>query len=256
MWGLFALFGGLGVASSLPEEKYLAYTGTAVERHTLNLLYEEHHVLRYLGGRLAERVVLYTCAGGSPFARKSVSYVDPVAPDFLLEDASNGLREGVRAVAGVRSVFFRSDHVAVEKAAPLPRVPGLVVDAGFDEFIRANWPLLLEGKPLPLHFLVPSRLEDIAFEVQHLRSDTHEGARVELFRLKLASALSWFVRPIDVSYGTADRVLVRYTGVSDLRDGAGNNLQALINFPSKDRIESDAQSMSAARQAPLTACKE
>ena len=196
------------------------------------------------------------CAGGSPFARKIVSYGDAVAPDFLLEDASNGLREGIRAVGGIRSVFYRSDHVAVEKAAPLPRVPGLVADAGFDEFIRTNWPQLLEGKPLPLRFLVPSRLEDIAFEVQHLRSDTDEGMQVEWFRLKLARPWSWLVRPIDVSYGSADHVLVSYLGVSDLRDGSGNNLQARIIFPSRDRKESDAQSMLAARQAPLTTCKE
>lgn len=39
---------------------------------------------------------------------------------------------------------------------PLPSVRGLVVDSGFDEFIRANWPELIGGMALELKFLVPA----------------------------------------------------------------------------------------------------
>jgi hypothetical protein len=66
----------------------------ALARHSPQFLYGERHVLLYRGGGLAERVVLYTCRDSSAFARKSASYADSLAPDFLLEDVSNGMREG------------------------------------------------------------------------------------------------------------------------------------------------------------------
>jgi hypothetical protein len=206
-----------GIASIQTEGGYMSYSGTAAAPHSMTFLYGERHVLSYRDGRLAERVVLYICGDGAPFARKTARYVAPFAPDFLLEDASTGLREGVRSVDDGRSVFFRRDGAAAEKARPLPQDPELVADAGFDEFIRAHWRPLLEGTPLKMHFLVPSRLEDLAFEVRHSRSETIEGMRTEVFRLSLAGLLGWLVSPIEVSYDAGEHDLLRYDGPSDLR---------------------------------------
>jgi hypothetical protein len=255
LWVIIALFARSGVASSPPQEKYLAYNGTAVQRHSLSFLYEEHHVLRFAGDRLADRVVLYTCADGSPFARKTVSYLDPLAPDFLLEDSSNGLEEGIRSEGAARSVQFRENRGAEEKKGPLPAIAGLVADAGFDEFIHENWQALLHGGSLSPPFLVPSRLKEVDFKVYRLRSDTVAGVPAEVFRLKPAGALSWIVKPIDVSYGAATHDLLRYAGVSDLRDSSGNNFEVLITFRTRDRTESDAQSMSDALRAHLAPCR-
>jgi hypothetical protein len=88
-----------------------------------------------------------------------------------------------------------------------------------------------------------------------LRTETVAGQRAEVFRLRLTGALSWIVKPIDVTYGSANRELLRYDGVSDLRDASGKNLEALINFDARDRTESDAQSLSAAEQAALAPCR-
>jgi hypothetical protein len=237
------------------EDHYLSYSGTATDRHSAKFLYAEHHILRYREGRLAERVVLYTCANESPFARKTVSYVDPFAPDFLLEVASSGMREGVRTVGTERSVFFRDDGREPEKTGPLPPVRGLVADTGFDEFVRANWQPLMSGKPQELHFLVPSRLEDIDFKAQHLRSETLDGISAEVFRLKLAGFWGWVLPGIDVSYAAGDHTLMRYDGLSDLRDASGDNLQARITFPPGERRATDATSMAEARQAQLAPCR-
>jgi hypothetical protein len=180
--------------------------------------------------------------------------VFPFAPDFLLEDSSTGLREGVRSADDGRSVFFRRDRAVAEKARPLPQDPELVADAGFDEFIRAHWQALMEGRDLALHFLVPSRLGDLAFEVRHIRSGTIEGLPAETFRLKLAGVLGWLTSPIEASYD-AGHVLLRYDGLSDLRDAAGNNIPVQIIFRASDRIPSDAAAMSIAQQALLAPCR-
>jgi hypothetical protein len=236
------------------EPTYVAYSGTATALRSGKFLYKERHVLQYRDGKIAARVVLYTCRDGSAFARKTVSYVDALSPDFLLEDASNGMREGIRSVGNVRQVFFRGDSAASEKSGALPDVTGFVADAGFDAFVRLHWDALLTGNTLSMNFVVPSRLNDIGFKVQHVRSTVMDGVPVEEFRLKLSGILGWFVSSIDVYYGATDHTLIRYVGLSDLRDPANDNFQAQIDFPPGERVASDAQVMAEARQAHLAPC--
>ena len=249
-----ALFAAPAMAAGVIPDRYLSYSGTATAPHSTDILYGEHHVLHYRGGQLADRVVLYTCRDGRPFARKTAVYGDPLAPDFLLEDDSTGMREGVRTQADQRVVFFRRVRVETEKSGPLPSVPGLVVDTGFDEFIRAHWQQLMTGAGVGMHFLVPSRLESMSFQVQHVRADSLDGVPTEVFRLKLAGVLGWVLPGIDVSYSADDPVLVRYEGLSDLRDAAGNNYPASITFHSIDRRLATEQEGVGARQAVLAPC--
>ena len=243
-------------AATTVGETYVAYTGTATAPQSGQFLYRENHVLQYRDGRLVGRVVLYTCGDGTAFARKTVSYVDPLSPDFLLEDASNGMREGVRTEGNVRKVFFRGDRVAAEKSGSVPQVEGLVADAGFDAFVRGNWQTLIAGQSLGMHFLVPSRLRDMSFEVQHVRSDRTDGIPVEVFRLKLSGILGWVVPSIDVYYGAADHDLIRYVGLSDLRNTANDNFSAKIDFRPDARKPADEQSMKTALGARLSACRQ
>lgn len=235
-------------------DRYLRYSGTATVRHSSQFLYGERHVLHYRGGRLAERVVLYTCSDGSAFARKTVAYVDPLAPDFLLEDTANGMREGVRSEPGGRIVFFRLHASELEKSAPVPQVSGLVADAGFDEFVQSHWQQLVGDAVLQMPFLVPSRLEDFGFQVQHLRSERVGDTPSEVFRLRLSGFWGWFLRGIDVYYSSADHVLIRYDGLSDLRDAAGDPFRTEIAFPPETRGAASGAELIAARQAPLRPC--
>jgi hypothetical protein len=251
---LLSLFAAPNMAATVIADRFLSYSGTATAPHSTEILYSEHHVLHFRDGRLADRVVLYTCRDGRPFARKTAVYGNPLAPDFLLEDRSTGMREGVRSEGDQRAVFFRRVRVETEKWGPLPSVPGLVVDTGFDEFIRANWQQLMTGQGVEMHFLVPSRLESMSFQVQRLHADSLDGIPTEVFRLKLAGVLGWVLPGIDVSYSADDRVLMRYEGLSDLRDAAGNNFAASITFHSiHRRLATEAEGL-AARQAALAAC--
>ncbi len=241
----------------------MTYSGAATALQTQKFAYGERHVLRLKDGRLAERVVLYTCRDGSAFARKTSSYENALAPNFVLEDSSNGMREGIRPggiraddrADGGRTVFFRASHAEPEKSGPLPRVPGLVADSGFDEFVRANWQALAGGQSLSMHFLVPSRLDDMAFRVQRLRSDQVDGVPAEVFRLKLSGFLGWFLSGIDVYYGAADHVLMRYVGLSDLRDAARDNMAVNISFHPHDRRPGGLPDFEDAGQTRLAACK-
>ena len=249
---------GFAVAShgqSISGDDYLTYTGKAEAPHAHRFLYGERHVLAFRAGKLAQRVVLYTCRDGSPFARKTSSYVDAWAPDFVFEDASNGMREGVRRESGARQVFYRAARSDRERANALPQVPGLVVDTGFDAFVRDNWQSLMASEGRSMRFLIPSHLADMGFRVQHVRGDHVDGVPVEVFRLTLSNVFGWFVPGIDVYYSAKDHVLVRYVGVADLLDASGSNIRADIGFELSDRRPANDHDLTAALQAHLEPCR-
>lgn len=244
-------------AVATPLDGYVSYTSVARARHSTDVLYGERHVLLYKEGRVAERAVLYTCRDGSAFARKVVTYSSALVPDFLFEDASNGMREGIResTTSGARSVFYRERSGDPEKSGPVPSVAGLVADAGFDEFVQSHWDSLVGGQALEVRFLLPSRLNDYGFQVQRLRGDSIQGAPAEVFRLRLSGIWGWFIPGIDVYYRSSDHLLLRFDGISGLHDAGGNNYKTTIDFPVEERKAASAQSMLDARDAPIARCQ-
>ena len=236
-------------------EHWVQYFGTARSGQPAQFAYRERHSLHFQGDRLVERVVLYQCADGSAFARKTVSYVDATAPDFLFEDASNGMREGVRGGPAGRMMLFRPNGGEPERSAALPQVPGLVIDAGFDEYIRTRWRDLLQSGPQSMPFLVPSRQRHMNFRVEHLRRQQIEADTAEVFRLKLDGVFGWLLPGIDVAYDANEHWLLRYDGLSDLRDVAGNNFLVHVVFRPGERTAGDAATDQTLRDARLAACR-
>jgi hypothetical protein len=254
------LFAALGLTSAaygqtLPRVDYLTYTGKAEMSQGHRFLYGERHILVFRAGKLAERVVLYSCRNGSIFARKTSSYVNAWAPDFAFDDASNGMREGVRREGGARLVFFRAARSDRERTNELHQAPGLVVDTGFDAFVRDNWQSLMASEGVTMRFLIPSHLADMGFRVQHVRGDHVDGVPAEVFRLTLSNVFGWLVPGIDVYYSSQDHVLMRYVGMADLLDASGNNIRADIAFGLSDRRSANQGDLVAALGARLEPCQ-
>lgn len=234
-------------------ETYLTYTGAATVLGSNRFLYGERHTLHYVEGRLAERVVLYTCADGSAFARKRVSYVDGFAPDFELIDSRSGLREGMRSTATGRVVFYRDNGNEPERSRALAHGMDFIADAGFDEFVRAHWNELMAGQKIRVDFLVPSRLESFSFQLKHVRTEDSQSA--EMFRLVLSGIWGWFLPGIDVYYGRSKHDLIRYDGLSNLRDATNGNYKVHITFAESARQIATAEAWAAANRASIARCR-
>ena len=86
------------------------------------------------------------------------------------------------------------------------------------------------------------------------RSDTVAGVAAEMFRLRLSGFLGLLLPSIDVYYGSADRVLLRFDGLSNLHDPSGDIYKAHIIFPPGSRHLSDDQAMRKALEARLSPC--
>lgn len=214
-------------------------------------LYREEHLVRQRDGRLDERLVLYRCLDGSAFARKRVRYgVDPAAPSFQLEDARSGYREGAeRTREGLRVAWTAPGKT--EAFTVLPPGP-VVADAGFDEWVRSAWEPLTGGRAQSMQFLVPSRLRSYRFEVSPVAAGTPD---LRAFRLQLGGWLGWLAPSIEVAYDVRTRRLVRFEGLSNLRDDAGEApLKVRIEFPDPP-LPVEPADFDRALAQPLVACR-
>jgi hypothetical protein len=228
------------------------FTGYARDIESRELLYVESHTVRGLGTANEQRVVKYLCSrGDAAFARKVLQYgANRTEPAFRLEDARTGYVEGLQRNGNTLEVFQRESSKAELRKRPVPTTVAIVSDAGFDEFVRKHWAELEAGKSVRFPFLVPSRLDYMSFKVKKHGETTIEGQPASVIRLNLSGFLGWFLPYIEVSYRKSDRVLMRYKGLTNIRDTDGNNVTAQIDFPSRERVVKP-MNLDALKSAPL-----
>jgi len=250
-----ALAAALAVAALPASAAYREEIGLATDLDSGQALYREQHLLRASpqGGPL-ERLVVYRCVDGTPFARKRVDYREaPAAPSFQFEDVRSGYREGVSRTGAAARVFVDRPDAPAQQA-PLPR-GNLVADAGFDQWVRREWPRLTAGESVPMAFLVPSRLTSYDFKVYEVDGGDADRDGDRRFRLRLGGLLGWFAPHIDVVYAERDQRLLRFEGLSNLRDDAGDDpLKVRIEFPEPPKA-ADAATFARLASEPLRPCR-
>lgn len=224
------------------------YSGDAYAIDGGELAYRETHYLSE-----DQRVVLYSCPDGRPFARKFIHQQgNAQAPDFDLLDARTGYREGVRGSDGTRTIYVQRAPDQAEKSAALELPADGVIDAGFDSYVRKHWDALARGDTFRFNFLVPSKRTFYAFDL--VRVESASTAAQLTLRLSLGAWYAFLAPSIDVTYDRASKRLLRFVGMSNVRDEKLKNLNVRIEFPQAPVAASQAQ-MDAARAQPLvSAC--
>lgn len=93
----------------------------------------------------------------------------------------------------------------------------IVIDAGFDEFIRQNWQPLLAGDTVRFEFAYPKRLTTLSLQVQ-LNSDFPVDTDGDTYFRMIPSSgfLRLWVDPIYLSYQKSNQRLRSFHGVSNL----------------------------------------
>lgn len=229
--------------------------GIARDPQNLRPLYREQHWIRLIDMMPVERLVLYRCMDGTAFARKRVNYLPSAqAPAFEFVDVRRGYLEGLRYKQNQAALWYQPPGKVPEKNA-LMTVKNLVADAGFNEFIRINWPKLRAGNALPLHFAVPTRLQAYKFNLKQTRESQFAGVAAVTYQLKLSGLWSLLADPIEVTYEKSTKRLLRFQGLSNLRNDAGQfDLMTQIDFtqPVRNAPEEDWQKTIS---TPLAACR-
>lgn len=217
--------------------------GYAYDKKTGEFLYSETHREVIENGRVVKNTVAYRDDDGNVFAEKYIDYQKSlVMPDFHLVNSENGHVEGARGGADRFKVHFRqlSDTSVQEASVDTPS--NGIIDAGFDRFIEQNWTSLVNGEVLEREFLIPSQLEFYTFEIRKVRVEQPDEVA---FQLGIKSVLlQIFVPPVLVYYDAQTRSLLRYEGISNIRNENGENFEVRIEFQVPGRFQVNRRSQS------------
>ena len=152
--------------------------------------------------------VLYKDTEGALFARKRIDYSQSMSsPSLVVED----LREG-------RTV--RINGGGDEE---------LVVDAGFDNYVRQRWSELSSGETVRFPFLVVGRDSPLTMKASVDEEETCAADELCLSVTLDAWLLSMLVQPIQLVYDS-ERRLLQYRGVSNIRDAEGKSQDVRIDY--------------------------
>ncbi|WP_320819731.1 hypothetical protein [Thalassolituus sp.] len=211
------------------EIRTINYEGEAYSLDNKALFYREVHTLILDNDMPISREVDYINPNGKVIVHKTSTYKGtPTTPDFELTDFRDGYQESAEADNKKRilSVKENTDTPISIKRLGKPEYT-TVVDAGFDEFVREQWQGLLAGKTATFSFAAPARLEYVDFRLIPIRQDD-STLTVEM-RLK-SRWVSWLLDPIELEYDLTSQRLLRYKGLTNLRDDQGNGIKAEIFY--------------------------
>jgi hypothetical protein len=246
---------GLALLTGAPALAAVRYEqGKAWDARKTRVLYTESHWTRFAGSVPLDRTVLYRCADGTPFARKEIRYSpSALAPAFAFRDVRHDYQEGLLWQDGKASLWHSED--GIRKSKLLPAAPNLVADAGFDEFIRSRWSALAGKERQNLNFVLPSRLDSYTFSLKQGGKQLYRDEPALAFNLGLAGLLGLVVPDIEVWYSKDSRRLLKFKGISNIRDDAGaGQIDAVIEFPLQDAVVPSAEKTQA-QSLVLKSCR-
>lgn len=213
--------------------------GTAWSMDKEDVLYREIHFAEDPEHELTTRVE-YRNNNDEVFAEKELDYsVSTTAPAISQidhrYDAHIITRHPNNTPGPVVKLEVRPHDSDETRSSEFDYDDGLIIDAGFDPFVRENWDRLSNGRRVTTDFLVPARMDTVRISIS--KTDSSEcnfpSDNMHCFIIRPAGLLrlvSWFVDPIRVAYDADSRRLLMFEGISNLRDDAGEPRNALIHF--------------------------
>ena len=213
---LLAAGGNAVVAGELPavlDAQQLEVKGDAYDRETGELLYSEYHFCSTANASMCK--VEYRDIFGSLIAVKSLDYTTGKhSPSLVMRD------------------FRTKRDVVVEKEDE----QNLVVDAGFDNFVRSRWQDLTDGKWVKFPFLVAGFDRALPMKA---RQDLREGCPAHELCLKIALdsfLLGMLANPIELNYSREGRKLLTFAGTSNIKSDKGKSQNVEIHYHYADDI--------------------
>lgn len=221
------------IAAPLWAAETSRFTGQAVSPNG-ETLYSEHHEVT---GSCREgywqpddhKVVYRKPEQSDSFASKDLTYTrGAMIPDMVFRQPDFGEVMEVNIAGGEIMIDWTPPSGDQDKSFSLGVPDDLVVDAGFDHFIRANWNALVSGDSVSFRFLGPTRGEHYGFVAEPADADDFDAARE--FRIRPSGFVTRFlVDPIYLGYND-DGFLTDFSGLSNIRKNADGNYLAHIRY--------------------------
>lgn len=209
----------------------LTVIGDAYALDTGELLYQEIHY--YSEDGLDHRVV-YISPEKTKMAEKLLNY-RPGKSTPEVNHQAWVYAEKIQIVWANDQLFLTyTDNENKERKATLVANRPLVIDAGFDNYVREHWSSLLTGSSVEFYFPAPPRMRLVHLTIkQKLCADDRQNN--VCFSV---NSSNWFIRllldPIELSYNKNTRQLNRFKGLGNMLDKDGNGLKVNIQYRYQD----------------------
>lgn len=218
------------ISHAIFAQKY-QFNGNARALAGSKLLYQDFHTEVYQGKKHSYSQIVYK-KDGYTIARKKITFAKyPEAPDFTLTDYRDGYLEGARVSAKQVTILYRKNNKEKLKKKTISRPKNLVVDGGFDYFVRQNWQKLANGQKLTFNFLAPSQMDYFRFSARKYKTGTFRGKKALFIKLELNSLLNVFFKPIYLTYDYSNQRIIQYKGISNINDNNGKSYFVHITYP-------------------------
>lgn len=205
--------------------------GEAYQLNGEQLLYRELHSYGADGQR---HQVEYRDVDGRLIAKKILNYGRGAAtPEFTQWDYRNDRETSVYWADNGFVLSRIQDQQRLFKQFE-PRSP-LVLDAGFDAFIRSHWSELTTGQVMTFHFPLLKNARLVELRVR--RSEcSYSALDQQCFKLQLSNRLlRLLTEPIELGYDPKRKLLLRYRGLSNIEDEKGKGLPVDIRYRYKGK---------------------
>ncbi|MCU0453864.1 MAG: hypothetical protein MUE68_09405 [Bacteroidetes bacterium] len=230
--GIIILAATLAAQSPVDQVPRTAYDGLAVDLKSRRPVYTERHEEVIADGKRVGLRSTYLSPDGVVWATRIVDFSkSQFVPDFEFEDRRTGYRVGAEGRGDSVRFFEREDRLAPLVSQTL-RIPGTaVVDAGFNNYVQANWATIASGKKTYINFGAPFAMDYYGFRVYKDGERTEGGRRFMTVKLDIDNfVIRLFLDPIVLTYDMDARRLVSYEGISNILNDAGDSYFVRISY--------------------------
>lgn len=208
------------------------FSGTA--KQDGKVLYQEDHRVEGMCSEgvfdpVDHRVSYRNPESGDAFASKSLSYNNSAfRPRVEFRQPAFGEALTITYPQEQALSIAWQEPTGETREFTVPFDQQLVVDSGFDYFVRANWERIRQGESVEFRFLAPTRGEHYGFVLEPATSVKVDADLTVQIR-PTSLLLRVLVDPIVLGY-SSDGALTDYLGLTNIRQDAESNHIAHIRY--------------------------
>lgn len=171
-----------------------------------------------------------------PFASKQLDYTNSqITPTVKQIDGRSGELREAELIASKFVMRYQENNADKLNSVTFSAKDVDVVDAGFDNFVKAHWDELVSEKPMSINFgstvhqkIIPLRIA--ASPIKKCQVNSTNPAATYCFTVAIDNViLRALISNIKISYD-ASRRLVQFNGVVNIQSDAKESQTAIINY--------------------------
>lgn len=205
--------------------------GNVTHNKTKKVLYNEEHQVSYKNGLIEKIVTVYKNPSGKKIGKlTSIFHKNAQLPDTEFIDKRTGIKERTTLKKGIYGIETTNEKGQVRRGN-IDVVDNLVCGQGYHNYIVKNFDNFKVGEQRKVKFVIPSIRDYFTFTLTYLGALNPKKSDEVSFRLDITNwILSMFADSFQVTYSKKNKTLIKYVGLTNLKNSKNNHYDATINY--------------------------